>query len=176
MFSQDDDSQQGFILAFVLGVVAMVIAAVIGLGIYQRGKVSRPAAAAPAAATAPAMPAAPAAVTQAAQDAASVRVENGVVKFYFASGKADLAAGAPDALADVIKGAKAGRKLVISGFHDATGSAVKNAELAKLRALAVRDALLAAGVADAAMELKKPEQLTASGSDAEARRVEVNLQ
>lgn len=179
MFSQDDDSQQGFILAFVLGVVALVIAAVIGLGIYQRGKVSRPAAAAPAAltaATAPAMPAAPAAVMQAAQDAASVRVENGVVKFYFASGKADLAAGAPDVLADVIKGAKAGRKLVISGFHDATGSAVKNAELAKLRALAVRDALLAAGVAETAMELKKPEQMTASGSDAEARRVEVNLQ
>ena len=56
------------------------------------------------------------------------------------------------------------------------GCSVKNAELAKLRALAVRDALLAAGVADAAMELKKPEQLTASGSDAEARRVEVNLQ
>ena len=182
MFSQDDDSQQGFILAFVLGVVALVIAAVIGVAVYQRGKAAKPAAA-PAAVVAAAMPAAavaPAGATgntaQAAQDAASVKVENGVVKFYFASGKADLAAGAPAALADVIKGAKEGRKLVISGFHDATGSAVKNAELAKQRAFAVRDALKAAGVLEAAMELKKPEQMTATGSDAEARRVEVALQ
>ena len=176
MFSQDDDSQQGFILAFVLGVVALVIAAVIGVGIYQRGKASKPAAAAPAAVAAAPAAAMPAAAAQAVQDAASVKVENGVVKFYFASGKAELAAGAPDALADVIKGAKAGRKLVISGFHDATGSAVKNAELAKQRAFAVRDALKAAGVLESAMELKKPEQMTATGSDAEARRVEVALQ
>lgn len=175
MFSQDDDSQQGFILAFVMGVVALVIAAVIGVAVYQRGKAATPAAA-PAAVVAVAAAPVPAAAAQAAQDAASVKVENGVVKFYFASGKADLAAGAPDALADVIKGAKAGRKLVISGFHDATGSATKNAELAKLRAFAVRDALVAAGVLESAMELKKPEQMTASGSDAEARRVEVTLQ
>ena len=182
MFSQDDDSQQGFILAFVLGVVALVVAAVIGVGIYQRGKASKSAVKSavdvpvPAAAAAPMPAPVPAPTAQAVQDAASVKVENGVVKFYFASGKADLAQGAPDALADVIKGAKAGRKLVISGYHDATGSAAKNAELAKLRAFAVRDALVAAGVLEAAMELKKPEQMTASGSDAEARRVEVMLQ
>ena len=178
MFSQDDDSQQGFILAFVLGVVALVVAAVIGVGIYQRGKASKSAVdvPVPAAAAAPMPAPVPAPTAQAVQDAASVKVENGVVKFYFASGKADLAKGAPDALADVIKGAKAGRKLVISGYHDATGSAAKNAELAKLRAFAVRDALVAAGVSEAAMELKKPEQMTASGSDAEARRVEVMLQ
>ena len=186
MFDQDDDSQQGFILAFVLGVVALVVASVIGVGIYQLGKAARPEAGAPVAAAvtattaapieAPIPAPAPGGAAQAAQDAASVKVENGVVKFYFASGKADLAQGAPDALADVIKGAKAGRKLVISGYHDATGSAAKNAELAKLRAFAVRDALIASGVAEAAMELKKPEQMTASGSDAEARRVEVVLQ
>ncbi len=179
MFSQDDDSQQGFILAFVLGVVALVIAAVIGVGIYQRGKVLRPAAGTAAAvstvpATAPMGTAT--STAQSAMDAASVKVENGVVKFYFASGKADLAAGAPAALADVIAGAKAGRKLVISGYHDATGSAAANAELAKRRAFGVRDALKAAGVVEASIELKKPEQMTASGSDAEARRVEVTLQ
>ena len=113
---------------------------------------------------------------QNASDAASVKVENGVVKFYFASGKADLASGANEALADVIKGAQAGKKLVISGYHDATGSAVKNAEVAKLRAFAVRDALKAAGVTEDKIELKKPEELKASGSNAEARRVEVTLQ
>ena len=193
MFSQDDDNQTSFVLAFVFGVVALVVAAVIGVGIYQRGKAAKPVApalAATATTTAPAdsgaaaLPAAAAALpapaagntTQTAMDAASVKVENGVVKFYFASGKADLAPGAGAALTDVVAGALAGRKLVISGFHDATGSAVKNAELAKQRAFAVRDALKAAGVTEAGMELKKPEQMTASGSDAEARRVEVMLQ
>ena len=179
MFSQDDDNQQGFILAFVFGVVALVIATVIGVGIYQRGKASKPAAAGVAAASsAPAISPAPTATgtAQSAMDAASVKVENGVVKFYFATGKSDLATGAPDALADVNKGAKAGGKLVISGYHDATGSAAANAELAGQRAFAVRDALNAAGVDVASMELKKPEQMTASGSDAEARRVEVAIQ
>lgn len=187
--SQDDDGQQGLVLTIVFGlialVVALVVALVIGVGIYQSGKDIAPAtalaASAPAAAvvpvvaTAQADTASAANAAQAASDAASIKVENGVVKFYFATGKADLAAGAGDALADVVQGAKAGRKLVISGFHDATGDAAKNAELAKQRALAVREALKAAGVTEQQIELKKPEQLTASGSNAEARRVEVVL-
>ncbi|MGA8786907.1 MAG: OmpA family protein [Polaromonas sp.] len=181
MFSQDDDSQQRVALFLVFGLVALVVASVLVFGVYKRGSfVKAGGAAAPAAlVTAPASPVsspAPASVAQAASDAASVKVEQGVVKFYFASGKADLAAGASEALVDVVKGAQAGRKLVISGFHDATGDAAQNAELAKRRALAVRDALKAAGVAEAQIELKKPEQVTGSGSDAEARRVEISLQ
>lgn len=181
MFSQDDDSQQRVALFLVFGLVALVVASVLVFGVYKRGSFAKAAgAAAPAAlVTAPASPVsspAPSSVAQAASDAASVKVEQGVVKFYFASGKADLAAGASEALVDVVKGAQAGRKLVISGFHDATGDAAQNAELAKRRALAVRDALKAAGVAEAQIELKKPEQVTGSGSDAEARRVEISLQ
>ena len=177
MNAQDDDSQQGLVLWIVFGLVALVIALVVGVSVYQRGKMSAPKTAVatiaePAAAAL--MPAADAA--QNASDAASVKVENGVVKFYFASGKADLATGANEALVDVVKGAQAGKKLVISGYHDATGSAAKNAEVAKLRAFAVRDALKAAGVPEDKIELKKPEELTASGSNAEARRVEVTLQ
>ena len=110
-----------------------------------------------------------------ADDGASVRVENGVVKFYFATGKADLAAGANEALADIVKGVAAGQKAVVSGFHDATGDAAQNAELAKNRALAVRDALKALGVAEDRIELKKPEATQGTGSNAEARRVEVVL-
>jgi outer membrane protein OmpA-like peptidoglycan-associated protein len=64
---------------------------------------------------------------------------------------------------------------VVSGFHDATGDAALNAELAKQRALAVRDALKGLGVAEDKIELKKPEETTATGSNAEARRVEVVL-
>ncbi len=180
MSSQDDDGQQGLVLWVVFGLVALVIALVVGVSVYQRGKMAAMPKTAVAAAPAmmPASDAASAAqnAAQNASDAASVKVENGVVKFYFASGKSELAAGANAALADVVKGAQAGRKLVISGYHDATGSAAKNAELAKQRAFAVRDALKASGVADDKIELKKPEELKASGSDAEARRVEVSLQ
>jgi outer membrane protein OmpA-like peptidoglycan-associated protein len=108
-------------------------------------------------------------------DEASIVMENGVVKFYFASGKADLAPGALAALGDAIAAAKGGKRLVLSGFHDATGSAALNAELAKKRAMAVHDALLGAGVPESSMELKKPEETTGTGSAAEARRVEVTI-
>jgi outer membrane protein OmpA-like peptidoglycan-associated protein len=175
MSSQDDD-QQGLVLSLVFGVIALVIALAIGVGIYQSKKTAGASAAKPAAMAAAPAPQDAASAAQTASDAASVKIENGVVKFYFASGKAELAAGANAALADVVKGAQAGRKLVVSGFHDATGGAAQNAELAKLRAFAVRDALKAAGVADEKIELKKPEELKASGSNAEARRVEVTLQ
>ena len=176
MSSQDDDGQQGLVLWVVFGLVALVIALVVGVSVYQRGKM----AATPKTAVAVATTVMPANdlsnAAQNAMDAASVKVENGVVKFYFASGKSELAAGANAALVDVIKGAKEGKKLVISGYHDATGSAVKNAELAKLRAFAVRDALKTSGMADEKIVLRKPEVLIAVGSDAEARRVEVALQ
>ena len=109
-------------------------------------------------------------------DAATVVVENGVVKFYFATGKADLAQGADEALQDVLAGAKEGKKAVISGFHDDTGNRAQNEELSKQRAFAVRDALLALGVPESQIELRKPESTEGSGNNAEARRVEVVLE
>jgi K(+)-stimulated pyrophosphate-energized sodium pump len=136
-------------------------------------------AAATVATAAPASTSSDAAMTVAAQsaaDAASVKVENGVVKFYFASGKADVAAGGAEALADVIKAVAGGKKAIISGYHDASGDPAKNAELAKQRAMNVRDALKAAGVAEDKVELKKPEQAKVDGPAAEARRVEVTVQ
>lgn len=177
MVSQNDDSAQRVALFLVFGLIAIIVASVLVFGVNHRG--ASKAAVAPTAQVS----GAPAAVSsgkaaQAASDAASVKVEQGIVKFYFASGKADLAAGAREALLDVVKGAQAGRKVTISGFHDATGNAAQNAELAKQRALAVRDALNAAGVPDSQIELKKPEQVAggAMGNDAEARRVEISLQ
>ena len=175
MSSSDDDSQQRFALGFLFALIALVISAVVGTVVVKR--VGASGAAKPAAtAVASSAPAAPVAVAAAAvADEASVRVENGVVKFYFATAKADLAGGANEALADVVKGVAEGKKAVVSGFHDATGDAALNAELAKQRAFAVRDALKALGVAEDKIELKKPEETTASGSNAEARRVEVGL-
>jgi len=132
----------------------------------------KPAAHAAAPAAAPAMPAA----TPAAADAASISVEGGVVKFYFVTGKAEIAAGSTAALADVAKGVAEGKTAVVSGYTDASGDPAMNEELAKQRAFAVRDALKAAGVAEERIELKKPEQMTGSGDPAQARRVEVVLQ
>ena len=110
-----------------------------------------------------------------ADDLARVLIENGVVKFYFATAKSDLAPGANEALADVVAGVKAGQRAVISGYTDSTGDADKNAELAKQRAFAVRDALVALGVAEDKLDLKKPEAVENAGNNAEARRVEVVL-
>jgi K(+)-stimulated pyrophosphate-energized sodium pump len=131
---------------------------------------------APAAAHAAPAPVAVPAAPVAAADAPSIKVEGGIVKFYFATAKADIAPGASDALADVIKGVAAGQKAVISGYSDATGDPALNEELAKQRAFAVRDALKAVGVAEDKIELKKPEAITGTGNAAEARRVEVALQ
>ena len=111
-----------------------------------------------------------------AADSASVKSEGGVVKFYFASGKSDLAAGGKDALADILKGVEGGKKAVISGYVDSSGDSVKNAEIARLRAFAVRDLLKASGMAEDRIELKKPEDIKAGAtSSAEGRRVEVAL-
>ena len=173
MSSSDDDSQQRFALGFLFALIALVVSVVVGTVVVKRLGGAAPAKAAVVTNAPAAAPADAAAVVIA--DEAIVRVENGVVKFYFATAKADLAAGANEALADVVKGVAEGKKAIVSGFHDATGDAALNAELAKQRALAVRDALKGLGVAEDKIELKKPEETTASGTNAEARRVEVVL-
>lgn len=165
MSSQDDEPEYRVVALLLISVIVLAVGLALGIGIHK----SRSGATSASSTAAVAAPAAAAPVG----DDASIVVENGVVKFYFASGKADLAPGALDALGEAIAAGKAGKKLVLSGFHDVTGDPAFNAELAKQRALAVRNALVGAGVAEAAIELKKPEQTTGSGNNAEARRVEV---
>ncbi|MDO5625179.1 MAG: OmpA family protein [Pseudomonadota bacterium] len=101
-------------------------------------------------------------------------MENGVVKFFFATGQSELAAGADQALAQVLEGAKAGKTVTVSGFVDSTGNAAQNEELAKHRASVVRDHLVSLGVPEDRIELKKPENIDA-GAGVQARRVEVFL-
>lgn len=170
MSSQDDEPEYRVVAVVLISVVLLAVGLALGIGIHKsRG------AASPSTGTAAVAPAAAVAAAAPVGDDASVVVENGVVKFYFASGKADLAAGALDALGEAIAAAKAGKKLVLSGFHDTTGDPAFNAELAKQRAIAVRNALVGAGVAEGAVELKKPEQTAGTGNNAEARRVEVMI-
>lgn len=99
-------------------------------------------------------------------------------KVYFALGAAGVPKETPDTLKDIVAylKANAASKAVISGFHDPTGNKAQNEELAKNRAVAVRDTLKAAGIGEDRVVMQKPQQTTGTGNDAEARRVEVSIQ
>jgi outer membrane protein OmpA-like peptidoglycan-associated protein len=96
---------------------------------------------------------------------------------YFAVGQATLPDNAAAELAKLRQALDAApaRKLVLAGYHDASGDPAKNAELAKARAKAVRAALTEAGVAASRIALRKPESTTAEGPAEAARRVEARL-
>ncbi len=194
----DDDSQQSLILGIAVGVIAFVLMLVVGIAIWKGSAAKAPAVAvAPIAPTARAMTVAPAdtarpsseaaqsgaptvavvteTVTAVVPEGAGITNDQGVVRFYFATGSTDLAPGAAEALAEVLRGVQAGRRAVISGYADRTGDAALNEKLAKQRAEAVRDVLVGLGVAADKIELKKPDQTTGPGKAGEARRVEVTL-
>ena len=123
-------------------------------------------------AAAPATAASPAADAPATNPIAAVL--NVLGKIFFASGKADIDEAGNDAIktaANALATNKAA-KLDISGFADSTGNQDQNAELAKKRALAVRDALKAAGVNEDRINLKKPEFVVGAAS-ADSRRVDL---
>ncbi|WP_210547035.1 OmpA family protein [Rhodoferax sp. PAMC 29310] len=162
MSSQRDDNQ-GVVFGILGAVVVLAVALAVGFGLGKKGDKVMPV-------TLPMK----AAVSDAA-DGARVIVEGGVVKFYFASGNSDLAAGASEAVVDAISAVMAGKSLIVSGFHDSTGDAAKNAELAKQRAFGVRDLLQGLGVAADKVELMKPEETLADGDNAQARSVEVSI-
>lgn len=164
----DDGARIGVWTA--LGVVAFLLFGLLGgMALKTLHAKAKPAAVATAAKAAPAA-------------AADVLIEGPLTgdvagTLYFALGQAAL----PDDAAATIGAIKtaaeaaAGRKLVLSGFHDASGDPAKNAELAKERAKAVRAALVAAGLGADRIALRKPESTTGSGDDKAARRVEVRI-
>ena len=159
---QEDDDNQNLVLGILFGVIALVIGLVIGLASYVTGQTREAAPAAVAAVEAPEI----------------AEVGEPLVKFYFESGKAELPAGAEDELAKVVAklAEDPSRLVLLSGYHDETGGAAVNAEVAKARAVAVKDALIAAGLAADKVKMRKP-AVTLGGTDpAEARRVEVRVQ
>jgi outer membrane protein OmpA-like peptidoglycan-associated protein len=139
-----------------------------------------PKAPAPTQAPAPAATVAPAPAAMAPATPMPAQVFSGFpAKVYFDTGAATVG---PDgttvinAAADAIK--KDNLKVAVTGYTDKTGDTAKNEELAKNRASAVRDALKAAGVEEANIELRPPlfVEVGASTNSAEARRVEINKQ
>jgi outer membrane protein OmpA-like peptidoglycan-associated protein len=166
MFTQDDEEQRYGVWA-AFGAVVLVIVLVLGVAISKTGLFKKkPATAVTTNATAP---------------ADTALTGEPLAQFFFATGQQDLPA---DAAAGIAKIAHAvtsgsGAKVLISGFHDETGDALINAEIAKSRAKAVRDALKAQGVQEDRMVMRKPEAIIGtegSGDNAQARRVDVRVQ
>ena len=181
--TMDDDAQQRFVLGLVFILIALVVSVVLGVVVVEsRGATSggvavsaRNVLSAQNLTPAPTEPAALAPAAIVLNERAAVRVDGAVVKFFFATGKADVAQGADEALAQVLQGVQAGKRVLISGFHDATGDVAVNEALSKRRAQAVQAKLIRLGVAPERVQLAKPAQTLANGSNDEARRVEVVL-
>jgi membrane fusion protein (multidrug efflux system) len=92
----------------------------------------------------------------------------------FATGKAALDAESLRLLKGFAPAMKAGANPIdVTGFADRTGNHATNVELAKRRAIAVRDALVAEGIPTDRIRLKPPQDVTGPGSDRDARRVEI---
>lgn len=67
------------------------------------------------------------------------------------------------------------REVAVTGYTDRTGDRAQNQEIAKERAVAVRDALVAEGVAESKIVLDPPAEVTGTGGDEEARRVDIDM-
>jgi outer membrane protein OmpA-like peptidoglycan-associated protein len=161
MLDQDDDDLR-IVLGVVFGVIALVISLVIGLGVYKTHQAK-----------------APMAVVMVEEAYTEVEPSGeALVMLYFAVGEAVVPADSADALTKVKTTLveKHGAIVLLSGFHDETGDAASNAELAKNRAKAVRAALVAAGVPAEKVLVRKPAVTLGSGSPEEARRVEIRVQ
>jgi len=164
----------------IINIVALLLVPVIGNSVPGDVKVSHGPAptvvAAPVAATPAAMPAAaPAAMPAAGADAAKAQPEK--VVLFFETAESALPGDTPAQVAKLVEWVMVApeRKVSISGFHDSTGDAAQNAELAKNRAVAVAQVLKSAGVPEDRVVLQKP-ALTDAGSGREARRVEISAQ
>lgn len=155
---EEEDRETGYavFLAVTLAIVVslFVIAIAIGNTIGQAGskKPARPSASMPS----------------------MVRIVGLVL---FEAGKAEPPADIAMLLAPTVRSARAmpAAKIVVSGYHDASGDVATNEELAKRRALAVRDALTAAGIDARRIELTKPVSTLGSEDADQARRVELTL-
>lgn len=102
------------------------------------------------------------------------RAEQGLVKLFFAPSKTNIPLSADSALLEIAAAIQDGKRAQIAGFHDETGNAQQNIELATKRAQVVQKRLIELGAPSQAIELLKP-AVGAKDNHSEARRVEVAL-
>jgi membrane fusion protein, multidrug efflux system len=97
-----------------------------------------------------------------------------LAEVHFAYRRATLDEKASAMVSAVAAALKDGKEMVeVTGYADRRGSAERNRKIAEERAKAVRDALIEAGVEEGRIVLKPSAIITGSGSDDEARRVEI---
>jgi hypothetical protein len=101
---------------------------------------------------------------------ASVREQDGVVKFCFASTNATMPLNALGSLGNVVKGVATGQTAVISGFQGS--QTPQDADLTSQRMSAVHATLTALGIGDDKIE----SQAAAATSPAQARCVDIRLE
>jgi outer membrane protein OmpA-like peptidoglycan-associated protein len=173
----DDSNDNGGLLAWVIGLavtLALAVALLAGTAAFQSGPKSAASTAtsAPATTASAATSAAGTFVTAPSTAAAAAPL---LARVLFDTGVSALPADAAKTLAPAIEAAtrSAGIRLAVSGFHDKTGDPERNAELAKERAIAVRDTLVAAGVPIDRVELSKPQVTEGGTDDTLARRVDI---
>ena len=109
-----------------------------------------------------------------AEQPAQIGTSTPAANIYFETGSADLPADTDSALGEVLAYMRAnpGASASIAGYHDLTGTADINEQLAKDRAIAVQQFLIAGGIDAGRLELDEPVISSAGVRDA-ARRVEV---
>ncbi len=184
----DDSNENGGLVAWVIGLavtLAIAVAVLAGTAAFQSGPDSAASKSTSATATtASAATSTPATAASGATSAAGTFVTAPgtaaaaaplLARVLFDTGVSALPADAAKTLAPAIEAAtrSAGIRLAVSGFHDKTGDPERNAELAKERAIAVRDALVAAGVPIDRVELSKPQVTEGGTDDTLARRVDI---
>ncbi|HEY0778436.1 MAG TPA: light-harvesting antenna LH1, alpha subunit [Gemmatirosa sp.] len=129
---------------------------------------------------APDTPGTPVAVATGTAAAAVAPAATTPTSVYFAVGAATLDAEGSAAIATAARGAtgQSASRVAITGYTDATGNLAANQELAKNRAKAVRDALVAAGVPLQRIDMRPPAsvQANAAGGERAARRVDLTLE
>jgi outer membrane protein OmpA-like peptidoglycan-associated protein len=97
-------------------------------------------------------------------------------RVYFESGETSIDQEDRIKLASVAGSARdADREVAITGYTDSTGDRDQNLEVAKNRAVAVREVLVAEGVAESKITMAPPAEVTGTGTDQEARRVDIEL-
>ncbi|MDD2884061.1 MAG: OmpA family protein [Dechloromonas sp.] len=165
MSEQDENETQGVVFGVLAAVVLGVIALVVGLAIWATTPSASPAAAETA-------------VVLGVEESDTAPQGEALAQVFFAVGSAAFDP-ADAAVLATVQSALVGQGeaiVLLSGFHDESGDPAMNAELARQRALAVREALLVAGVPAERIKLRKPESTLGQGSPEESRRVDIRVQ
>jgi outer membrane protein OmpA-like peptidoglycan-associated protein len=172
MAQEDDGIRAGLIAG--MAVVALVVVGVVGGVVLRSLHAASAPAAEPAAAAAPDVSAADKLLDELLVMPLAGQL---VGRVYFASAEDDLPPDAGAVLDRALQALNAApdKRIVLSGFHDASGDPEKNIALAKARALAVRKGLIERGADPQRIGLRKPEQTVGGDRPEEARRVELRL-